>query len=304
MKLYYYDSIHGNVGDDLNRYLWKELYAIKFEAHSDKLFLGIGTILNDRLPPHASYLVAGAGIGYGNLPNINIGEWTFIGVRGLESKRALHLADNVACIDPGYLAPRWFAPKTPLSRPVVGVIPHVGSMISMPWKKACKNLGLKILDVRSEPRAFIRGLVSCDRVLCEAMHGAILADAYDVPWQPILAHPEVNTTKWSDWGSSIGKEISHTNIPEAYLDRYAYKGKLRIKQELKDLLSRLGIKSRDWWEDELLPESTTAMFNDFQDALRSSISKEFHLTPKKKKDELIEIFDSSLRSYLSRSLTK
>ena len=169
----------------------------------------------------------------------------------------------------------------------------------MPWQEACKNLGLKILDVRSKPRVFIRELVKCDRVLCEAMHGAILADAYGIPWQPIRAHPKISARKCDDWGSSIGAKIDPFTIPEAYLERYAYRGMLRVKDGVKRYFSLLGIEGRNWWRGGTLPDSTRSMFNNFQDALRSSQYNEFQLTENSTKQELVGLFDHNLRDYLS-----
>ena len=50
MKLYYYKSPKGNFGDDLNPWLWNRLRPELFSENSDILFVGIGTLINHRLP--------------------------------------------------------------------------------------------------------------------------------------------------------------------------------------------------------------------------------------------------------------
>ncbi|MCP6146191.1 polysaccharide pyruvyl transferase family protein, partial [Klebsiella pneumoniae] len=40
-------------------------------------------------------------------------------------------------------------------------------------------------------------------VLADAMHAAIIADAFRVPWVPMVTSPQINTFKWLDWTSTI-----------------------------------------------------------------------------------------------------
>ena len=34
--------------------------------------------------------------------------------------------------------------------------------------------------------------------MCEAMHGAILCDAYGIPWLPVFTYPGISHSKWND----------------------------------------------------------------------------------------------------------
>ena len=71
MKLYYYNAQEngfklGNFGDDLNPWIWHRVIPELFEGQSDsKLFVGIGTLLNDFLPPEPTKIIFGSGAGYG-----------------------------------------------------------------------------------------------------------------------------------------------------------------------------------------------------------------------------------------------
>ena len=51
MKPYYWESQHGNFGDDLNLWLWDFLLPGFREAHADVLLVGVGTVLNSALLP-------------------------------------------------------------------------------------------------------------------------------------------------------------------------------------------------------------------------------------------------------------
>jgi hypothetical protein len=52
-------------------------------------------------------------------------------------------------------------------------------------------------------------LETCEHVICEAMHGAILADALRIPWTrvtievPFYESDNSNEFKWNDWMLSI-----------------------------------------------------------------------------------------------------
>ena len=51
MKLHYCKTPSGNFGDDLNTWLWPTLLGENFfDTNEDTLFLGVGTILNQKIP--------------------------------------------------------------------------------------------------------------------------------------------------------------------------------------------------------------------------------------------------------------
>jgi hypothetical protein len=58
MKLHYCKTPSGNFGDDLNTWLWPTLLGENFfDTNEDALFLGVGTILNQKIPrtPEKNY---------------------------------------------------------------------------------------------------------------------------------------------------------------------------------------------------------------------------------------------------------
>ena len=69
------------------------------------------------------------------------------------------------------------------------------------------------LDPALSPDAFLSRLRRCRRVVSEAMHGAILADAFRIPWTAIRLHSdryEGRTAgfKWRDWAFSLELPVS------------------------------------------------------------------------------------------------
>lgn len=301
MQLYYYKTPHKNIGDDLNSLLWGKLYSAKFEVKSDHLFIGIGTILNNRLPPKQYYTVAGSGIGYGELPRLADSSWEFLAVRGPITKNALALNDGILCLDPAYLTPLWYRPKIKLfSSKRVGVIPHLNSITRMPWHIACRRTGLTLIDVRSDPKKFIQQLINCNKVLVEAMHGAILADAYSIPWSPIKAYPGLNIMKWEDWGKSVNLEISHTLIPEAWRIQPHYRGKIRLKATAKKALELLGFNASLWWAENHLPHTTAKMQNQFIEGLDAAINSTYILSDRSIVTEKTNALNEIFLSYFSK----
>ena len=72
MKLHYCKTPLGNFGDDLNTWLWPTLLGDSFfNTHEESLFLGVGTILNQKIPKHPEKIVLGTGTGYQRPPKVD-----------------------------------------------------------------------------------------------------------------------------------------------------------------------------------------------------------------------------------------
>ena len=65
MRLYYWESPFGNVGDDLNRWLWPRLFGDVFDDDDETVLIGIGSILAPGYEKHyrvyRKKIVLGAG---------------------------------------------------------------------------------------------------------------------------------------------------------------------------------------------------------------------------------------------------
>ncbi len=93
MQLHYYRDGIGNFGDDLNAWLWPRLIPDLLDDNPDTLFLGIGTLLNNRLPSRPRKVVFGTGAGYGeSLPSLDE-RWRIYCVRGPLTAMALGLPE-------------------------------------------------------------------------------------------------------------------------------------------------------------------------------------------------------------------
>lgn len=153
-------------------------------------------------------LVIGSGVGYGAGPPIPPlpDEWEFRAVRGPLSLDALGLSQNTPIIDPAMMLPKIFnyknIPKN--DRPVF--VPHHSTIDRHDWEYFCNKVGIEYISPVQDAKEVIKKIASAPLVLAEAMHAAIIADAFRVPWVPVRIGPRFNAFKWQDWAG--GMELS------------------------------------------------------------------------------------------------
>lgn len=203
MRLYYCEGLR-NFGDAMNDWFWRELMPEVSWAEDGDLLLGIGTILDQRVPWARRRVVCGSGVGYGLLP-AGIGEdpsWEIHGVRGPLSARVLGLAPEKALTDPAILLADF--PEFRLAeRSGVLFSPHWKTLWHGDWTRICQQAGVELLDVAAPSREVVRRIAGAKLVLAESMHAAIIADAFRVPWVAVAASHEFSTFKWADWALSL-----------------------------------------------------------------------------------------------------
>ncbi len=214
MKLFYYRGENGisNFGDELNPYLWPRLLPDAFDEDPGTQFVGIGTLLNDRLPPASRTIVFGAGVGYYGLPRGRDG-WSIYCVRGPLTARALGLSAEAAVTDPAALVARFGIRRRPSGlRWTHAFMPHWQSEPDV-WDRLCADLGMGFIDPRWQPDAVLDALHRTDVLITEAMHGAIVADAFRIPWIPVRTREAIKAFKWEDWCGSLALEYRPHPLP-------------------------------------------------------------------------------------------
>jgi hypothetical protein len=267
MRLYYFNGDENNFGDDLNSWIW-ELIPGVFDGDVSHLCLGIGTIINHRLPPAKFYTVLGSGCGYGELPTID-NSWSFCFVRGPHTATKLGLDMKLAVTDPACMLPVVRPQDYRPQSGVVSFIPHVDTAASGPWETVCDLAGLNYIDPRWPLMRILPELMRSERVLTEAMHGAILADSFGVPWKAITTRSGILQFKWEDWTSSMNLNYQSLSVPPVSNSIFRdgiFKGtKISVKSSLKSL----GIW-KSTWTDVPPPTSSRAEFQLAAKSLRSA----------------------------------
>jgi succinoglycan biosynthesis protein ExoV len=214
MKIFWSVSGPGNVGDDLNPLLWRSLFGEGFfDDDPAELFIGVGSVLSTmwHYEPGARKIVFGAGARSSwSLPAID-SQWDLRFVRGPNSAHVLRRFDVPYITDPAIMLPAVLQPRP--SRPApggprrIGFVPHHRTPQRF-IDRVVRDLDLVEVSTHLDAQAFVDALCACDHIVAEAMHGAILADAYRIPWMGVrivneLFEGPTTSFKWADWRKSL-----------------------------------------------------------------------------------------------------
>lgn len=218
MKVIYFQDPRGNFGDELNPWLWPRIFgdAITGFGHhgketrdqnnsEDLLFYGIGTILDDRIPERPEKIIFGSGFGYGEQLQ-SVDRFNIFFVRGHNTAKVLGLGADKALTDPAVLLRRFFTPVAEKDKRFdVSFMPHHSSVRGDFWRKACEDLNIHYIDpLGADVEKVIDEISSSRLIIAEAMHGAIVADTFRVPWIAVSSVAETNNFKWQDWCGTLG----------------------------------------------------------------------------------------------------
>ena len=216
MQLHYCRIDGGNFGDDLNLDLWPRLFPRIADVHPEVRFYGIGTILGGDQPPGPK-VVLGSGVGYRGQPRPDP-ERRVYWVRGPRTARALDLDPALGLGDPAVLWPALRGPHASVPGRV-GLVPHFRSLQRFDWAGVAREAGIHLVDPRMPPDAVAAEMATCERLLCESLHGAICADTMGIPWRALVLARRFNDFKWRDWLDGLGMEPRTAEMPVEMLDR-------------------------------------------------------------------------------------
>ena len=233
----------GNFGDDINEWFWNESLPGALDEDDSVILLGMGTILSrwftDKLPLKSKKIVIGSGGGKKGGPPILDGLWHVYGVRGPLTASYSNLPSEMILTDPAMLITRMDIGQLNSSQRGVGFMPHIWSVDQWNWRETCKQLGLTYLDPRADSKETIRAIASLERVVTEAMHGAIVADAVRTPWVAVSIADAFEPSKWCDWAGSLGLAIRFYSLP--YLSGPSVSGlQPWAKSQIKNVLAHTG----------------------------------------------------------------
>lgn len=221
MKLFYHKISWGNFGDDLNEWLWPRLIPDFEKSAAADWLVGIGTILDERLNRlEGTKLIIGSGYRPGKWNPVVKKDWKILFVRGPLTAERYGLEEGFALSDPAlWVAEHWKREqkREQTGGEQVGFMPHYFTGREIDCEEACLRGGVKFINPGWDVERTLREIGSLDRVIVEAMHGAIVADALGIPWMRVKAlswrreSEQVADFKWTDWARSVGVE------PEAKL---------------------------------------------------------------------------------------
>ena len=209
--LVYWSGGKPNIGDELNPWLWPRIAPARLTLDDSVEFFGIGSILTGSNLSRTTKPKIIFGSGKRDASPIDkdiIARCEIDFVRGPLTAISLGLTESAAITDPAALMPLMYQPEKVVPVPSrIGFVPH----LSMPQSQAqaiAAALDLFLILPSFAVEKFLDALLSCTAVVTEAMHGAILADSYRIPWMgcsfsSLLSEGKTNAFKWNDWMLSM-----------------------------------------------------------------------------------------------------
>jgi len=226
MKLHYYkpDENSSNFGDELNVHIWNKYFPNLLNNSSSKVFFGIGTIIKEAKKYYSNsdeVIIFGSGVRSEEitiLNNVNI-----IFVRGPLSAKVLGVPHKYIT-DPAILTPDVFkiTDSEKVKKWEFSYMPHFSSSNDK-YKKVFNSLGINYINPMDDVEKIIKEINQTKILLTEAMHGAIVADAYRVQWIPVKSYESFNYFKWKDWALSNKLDIHINVIPRFYKNDNRFK---------------------------------------------------------------------------------
>lgn len=227
MEYVYFKDPIGNFGDDLNGWLWPQIFGEE-NLKNDDAFLGIGSILfnNHKIITDLGdrkKIVFGTGIRPTYESFKYDKTWDVRFLRGpLSSYSFNNQYDYIT--DAAYalrFIKSYDSLKSTKKKYEVSVMPYFRSIKYFDWQAICDKLGYHYISPLSENGVefTLNEIAASKHLITEAMHGAILADVLRVPWNryvlttPITEGAMVSEFKWMDWLYSVGlNNVSTTFI--------------------------------------------------------------------------------------------
>ncbi len=209
-----------NFGDALNPLIFNHLLPGFFDDDPSELFLGIGSILGFQKGDKNTkkLIVFSSGFAYDDPPIINE-RYDIRCVRGPMTASVLKIDKSQAVTDGALLLRQ--LPEFQNEQPKkykFSFIPHYRSeQMFDRWEKVFEPVGVHFISPALKPADVIQQIRQSECVLAEAMHAAIIADTFRVPWIPVQMFLHINTFKWQDWMLSMDLKIYKPHhLPRIY----------------------------------------------------------------------------------------
>ena len=256
MKIEYCRSKTYNFGDDLNPWLWPRLLSKDLLSRDDGIYLiGIGTLLTAKrlevqLKAAKELVIFSSGTWDDRAPALQ-DRYKVYGVRGPRTAQRLGLPEEKVIGDGAYLLRSVELPNA-LQTNDIGFMPHHRSEQYIDWQPICDQLGILFVSAAQPVEECLAKLRSCKRIITEAMHGAIIADAMRVPWTPVRFSPLFREDKWFDFAESMQLELEFHVLPFVY---QRSKPSLKtLEKDAKKMISRaFNIKPK--WQELIVGSS-------------------------------------------------
>ncbi len=217
MILRYFNE-NNNFGDQLNPFIFYKLTKDFFDNNENIEFFGIGSIIGLNLSENngSKKIIFSSGFAYSKKNKLIDNTYDVACLRGFLSAKKLGLPDKLAIADGALLLKQIPLAKVNKEYPV-SFMPHWTSERKYDWKKICDLIGIHYISpITNDIEFTINEIRKSGKIIAEAMHAAIVADAYGVPWIPLKIYEGINSFKWNDWLSVFNKNYLPYEIPSLF----------------------------------------------------------------------------------------
>jgi succinoglycan biosynthesis protein ExoV len=182
----------------------------------------------------------------------------------------LGFAPDTAIADAGYMVRHCdlidLARDT--SRSGVAFMPHItAARFADGLRRVCHDLGYTYVDPREPLETILAAIAGAELLVTEALHGAVIADAYRTPWLPVRSSGAIQELKWRDFTGAIGVDYRPLDVRIRW--RFRPRRGPRILATLESLLlsagaalGRLAVSERDTALDLLRAGSSPPLLSD------------------------------------------
>ena len=204
--------------------IFHELFGDLMSKDDGLEILGIGSVLGHARPSQntSKFFVFSSGFAggdastYGNAPEIT-DKYEVICVRGKKTAKALGLSESLAIADGALLISRLIDIPEEEKLFEFSYMPHIGSMdLFDQWPRIVESSNIHFIDPRKPPMEVLKEMKQSKVLFTEAMHGAIIADAIQLPWVPLKSNKTINEFKWRDYLETVDLEYFPHDIPTLY----------------------------------------------------------------------------------------
>lgn len=253
MKLVYHQG--KNFGDALNPLILNRILPDFFDNKEKEIFLGIGSIigLKQHLPQKKIVFTSGYAAGdestYGHKPVINE-SWDIQCVRGPLTAKILGLDQDLVVADGAILLNRLYERQNSKKYKFSYMPHHVSLNMYSHWKSLLEQVNINLIDPRDDVNKILDQIDSSENLITEAMHGAIVADAFRIPWCGVKAYPYINEFKWDDWAASLDMEVNLLQLPSLHDSMFFQeiihkKSRSLIKGQLLNMATKFVINRKE-----------------------------------------------------------
>jgi len=291
----------GNAGDNLNKVLWDLLLPTNKVLPDTEAILGIGTFQNPQVPIGVKKIhIFGAGSDV-----VNETEWLKKYECDIHFVRGPLTAKNWSCdgkalTDGAFLLSHTRLKDLPTTQSKkIGYISHHCSSNNANFKKICELADVEFIDTKTDDvEKFISQVKSCENIITEALHGAIVADIFRKPWVPVRSAAYVNEFKWTDWCMSLNLPYTPKSI-EPIMTR-GIRGIVRFENALKRGFSLLHIGKARWQHKRVLYDSIIKEHIVAEQLIRIKNNADWMLSADNVNDRLVNQTGDAWTKFVSR----